>query len=391
MPKKGLLCLLVALLFFLAGQVQARIHSGSSVNETNCPELWPVQQGKKWGYIDKTGRVVIPFKFDSADQFSEGLALVGIKEKTGYIDKTGNVVIPPRFLSGYPFSSGMALVVTGEFKKDRYNMHKLGYIDRSGKLVIKRKALDTKSLFVIYKDLYFAEGLVTIEQSDKVGFMDRTGKIIIPPTYDDAQSFSEGLAAVKLNDKYGYIDKSGKMAIPFQFKDAGSFHEGLACVTFNGEQRSYIETSGKPVINEEELDIGRPFSQGLAAVRDKKNKYGFIDRTGKLVIQPQFDRVGDFSEGLAAVMPVIDAHWPGNLAYINPKGEIVIQSMSTNLSSPDKVDWDLHNYRFCGGVAMVSAGNEADEDAQVYINQEGKIISPVDISPEKKPLVPGKK
>jgi hypothetical protein len=197
MPKKGLLCLLVALLVFLAGQVQARVPGGSSVNAKNCPELWPVQQGKKWGYIDKTGRVVIPFKFDSADEFSEGLAAVGIKEKTGYIDNTGNLVIPPRFLSGYPFSSGMALVITGEFIKDRYHMHKLGYINRSGKLVIKRKALDTKSLFVIYKDLYFSEGLVTIEKNGKFGFMDRTGKEIIPPTYDDAQAFSEGLAAVK--------------------------------------------------------------------------------------------------------------------------------------------------------------------------------------------------
>jgi hypothetical protein len=390
MVKKGLLCFLVALLVFLAGQVQARVPGGSSVNEKNCPELWPVQQGKKWGYIDKTGRVVIPFKFDSADEFSEGLAAVGIKEKTGYIDNTGNLVIPPRFLSGYPFSSGMALVITGEFIKDRYHMHKLGYINRSGKLVIKRKALDTKSLFVIYKDLYFSEGLVTIEKNGKFGFMDRTGKEIIPPTYDDAQAFSEGLAAVKLNDKYGFIDKSGKIAIPFQFKDAGSFHEGLASASFNGEQWSYIDTSGKPVIKREELDTGRPFSQGLAAVRDKNDKYGFIDRTGNLVIQPQFDRVGEFSEGLAAVEQ-FDKPWPGNLAYINPKGEIVIQSMSNNRNSPDRVEWDLHNYRFCGGVALVSAGNEADEDAQVYINQEGKILSPVDIPPNKEPRAPGKK
>ena len=38
--------------------------------------------------------------------------------------------------------------------------------------------------------------------------------------------------------------------------------------------------------------------------RGKNDKYGFIDKTGKFVIQPQFDRVGDFSEGLAAVKPV---------------------------------------------------------------------------------------
>ena len=30
-------------------------------------------------------------------------------------------------------------------------------------------------------------------------------------------------------------------------------------------------------------------------------KSGFIDKTGKVVIEPQFDGVGDFSEGLASV------------------------------------------------------------------------------------------
>ena len=29
-------------------------------------------------------------------------------------------------------------------------------------------------------------------------------------------------------------------------------------------------------------------------------KYGFIDKNGKVVIEPQFDNAGNFSEGLAS-------------------------------------------------------------------------------------------
>jgi hypothetical protein len=68
------------------------------------------------------------------------------------------------------------------------------------------------------------------------------------------------------------------------------------------------------------------FSEGLAAVEVKGN-YGYIDKTGHFVVPPQFDRVGKFSEGLAPVMPVIDASWAGNLAYINQRGQMVIKSM----------------------------------------------------------------
>ena len=44
----------------------------------------------KWGYIDKTGKEVIPCKYDWAWQFYEGFAQVSTKGKWGYVDKQGN-------------------------------------------------------------------------------------------------------------------------------------------------------------------------------------------------------------------------------------------------------------------------------------------------------------
>ena len=35
------------------------------------------------------------------------------------------------------------------------------------------------------------------------------------------------------------------------------------------------------------------------------SKYGFIDKNGKVVIEPQFDRVFDFSEGFARVADTV--------------------------------------------------------------------------------------
>ena len=113
MLKKNLLYLLGALMFILwAGQpVQTQSTPEIPLKKQTCGDLWPVKQDKKWGYIDKTGQIIIPFKFDGAHDFSEGLAAVNIEEKTGYIDKTGKFVIQPRFISGFSFSEGLAVVL----------------------------------------------------------------------------------------------------------------------------------------------------------------------------------------------------------------------------------------------------------------------------------------
>ncbi len=81
---------------------------------------------KKYGYIHKSGVVVIPPQFAGAGVFSEGLAAVEIDAKCGYIDKSGRVVIPPQYDTAHPFSTGIARVSLGD---------KMGYIDKVGRYV----------------------------------------------------------------------------------------------------------------------------------------------------------------------------------------------------------------------------------------------------------------
>lgn len=72
-------------------------------------------------------------------------------------------------------------------------------------------------------------------------------------------------------------------------------------------KQGYIDKTGKFVINPQ-FDGAGDFSEGLARVCIGGSyppccggKWGYIDRTGKILINPQFDYAEDFSEGLAVV------------------------------------------------------------------------------------------
>ena len=64
------------------------------------------------------------------------------------------------------------------------------------------------------------------------------------------------------------------------------------------------------------------FSEGLSAVMFDTEKWGYIDKTGKIVIQPQFSQAGTFSEGLATV--AIENGTKKNYVMIDKTGKIVI-------------------------------------------------------------------
>ena len=55
--------------------------------------------------------VVIPFRYDNARWFSEGLAAVKQNDTWGFVDKSGNVVIPFKYDDAYSFKNGVVEVM----------------------------------------------------------------------------------------------------------------------------------------------------------------------------------------------------------------------------------------------------------------------------------------
>ena len=62
------------------------------------------------GYIDTTGTLVIPCKYEKALAFSEGLAAVKVTDHWGFINAAGVEVIQPEYEEVSKFSEGLAVV-----------------------------------------------------------------------------------------------------------------------------------------------------------------------------------------------------------------------------------------------------------------------------------------
>jgi len=235
-----------------------------------------------WGYIDVTGKVVIPPEYDSARDFSDGFAVAGKGDEAYLLDKSGGRVLLP----GYPasFTGGIAMI---------YQDDKISLVDTTGKVLKILEGYESTSKF--------SENLMVVGKDGKMGYIDKTGTVVIPFEYDSADYFIEGLAAVgkgsvdltdneteslpwwkeelPINLKFGYIDKSGNAAVPLEYDIVYNFSEGLAVVG-KGTQYNNHRFEGK---------------------------YGYIDKTGKELVPLKYDYAESFSEGLAAVC--LDGKW----------------------------------------------------------------------------------
>ena len=234
--------------------------------EFNEGIAWVSKGYKKWGCIDKNGQIVVPFIYDKGE-FHEGLAMI-YKESNrkilcGYIDKSGNIVIPCIYDYGDHFNCGVARV-----SKD----NKWFYIDKQGKQV--EGLLPYSS-----EDLDFHEGCAIIENKEgKYGFLNTQGRIIIPCVYDEVKDYNDGLAWVCKDSQWGCIDILGNIVVPFVYSNCRDFKENLAAVENDGKY-GYIDKKGVVVIPFI-YSYADDFIGGIARV-SKNGKIGIVDKKGR--------------------------------------------------------------------------------------------------------------
>lgn len=325
--------------------------------------LFLIKKKGRWGYIDQEGKIAITPQFDEAQDFSEGLAAVGLgygeHSKWGYINTAGKMVIEPAFEDAYKFSEGLALIrLNGMY----------GFVDATGQIAIEPQFAYSRPFsdgFALITMPARRLGPVTFKD-EKRFFIDKRGDKLGSLDFSDVSIFSEGLASVSINGKRGYINTTGEFVISAEFGGIpGDFAEGLALLLVRNNKSNrwgYIDKTGQIVIKPQ-YPRAHPFSEGLAAV-EVDGKFSYIDKSGKEIIKTEFEAVGDFSDGMAQVRDPA-----GNHGYIDKKGRLAVAPQSYNLAGD-----------FRHGLAKITVTDHASpppyNPKYGYIDKSGKFIWP---------------
>lgn len=262
--------------------------------------LIPVKRNDYWGYIDHSGKIAIPPKFDQVGLFIGNIAPVNYLGSKRIINQFGEFIGEHEYNHVTIQKSNTALVS----KRGRTDL-----INYRGKI-----------LFQTYNQLSPNPfGYLESTAEGKVGLISPLGEVLLYPEYDIiSEPNSKRFAVVKQGDKLGLINSKGFWIIPLSEEIQEICHEGEGFISIKKNGQYGFVDFGQRLLIANRYEKTKPFTSGLAAV-SLNNNWGFINKKEQLIIQPTYDAVTSYKNGISLVSR------KGKIGAIDKSGKVKIK------------------------------------------------------------------
>ena len=275
------------------------------------------------------------------------------------LQQYNNVAFAYDDFKGFVFENGKS---TGYAVVEKDGMY--GLISSDNKDIVKCE----------YEEIgLYMNNLIPIKKDNEYYYITIEGykKIVPDDTAEYLGVFNENYGAAKINGKYGYIDKKGE-GHNFEYDYAGSFYNGIAPVK-KGNKWAVINTSFKNITDfvfddivvdeygfcstygvffartdekyylyntdgekiSEGFDDVKLFASDEAAAVKSNGKWGFVSKSGEVIIEPEYEDANSFSIGYA---PFFDGKKWG---CIDENGVVIIEPIFDNMMSFSKNGYSL--------------------------------------------------
>ncbi|MCF3944942.1 WG repeat-containing protein [Oceanobacillus alkalisoli] len=264
--------------------------------------------------INTAGKIVIEpeIEVDTIYYPSNGLCQVGRDGKYGYIDETGKLVIPLKYKKVFPFSeNGLAFVL----RENGLG----GYIDKHDNFVIHP----------IYESgSTFRFGFAAVSRNGEYTFIHEDGNKAVDHTFKYASGFAaSGLAKTQEFDgRYGLMDATSMPVLILK--------HGCELAEFKGDSKitKFRVNEKEALINSQgEIITGLNYDKVIISPNSKLHPFlrnglwGYIDDEGNEIIANIYKVVSEFSEFNVAAVKSYHPLAENNLVdfYINDRDEII--------------------------------------------------------------------
>lgn len=169
----------------------------------------------------------------------------------------------------------------------------------------------------------------------KWGYLDNDGSFIIEPKFELTEEFNEkGLGKIYLEGKIGLIDKNGEIVLEPMYDAMGDMEEGI----FNavkGDRYYILDMLGNELFSSKEYTfLGVSSDQYIVAAEEDKDgnvKMGYINKNGKVLIEPKYSEAWNFKNNRALVKTENDQK-----LIIDKSGDIIKKLKYENVFPDDE-------------------------------------------------------
>ena len=199
---------------------------------------------RTFALIGLNGEQLQTYPFEEMGMLSEGLLSFkkNYQDKAGYVNESGKIVLPPRYSSAMPFQNERAVVAIAENNNDQY-----GLIDKTGAFVIPPKYNN----IILLGENRASVGKAIDQEKPYIGSVfaiadTTTGRILTDFIYDSVDVFDGEYSSVTKGLNSFFINRNGTRALNLPIiNGVGQLSlEGDLIVAFVDGRYSYYDRNG---------------------------------------------------------------------------------------------------------------------------------------------------
>ena len=287
-----------------------------------------------FGYLNLQGQVVIPFEWETAEPFREGLAFVSSMNYSGFINEAGRKVIPAdEWDIAYSFHNGVAIVMKSA-------TNEMSAISSTGEKLFD--FIHLTPLDSIFRD----DWCPVLMNNESLSYVNTQGKLMASDDWSDIRQFTHGYAGVQnVEGKWGFVDSSGSMAIHYQFdhvdwlydQQTGFDEQGVALVT-TGDSQWLINAKGDIITNEPYdyyvvdnfTTVGTRIHARYIVSYPNQSQFGLLNANGNLVYAIEYKEIMPLEGNIYALTKEEGTYYGdqnGEIFFVNRSGELFPANM----------------------------------------------------------------